>query len=55
MRYTHLSSNHKQTAVGKLEQFTAKVPAIFTTPPTRQPSDRSQVLEKSSAPVAQPG
>jgi integrase len=55
MRYTHLSSDHKQTAVGKLEQFAAKVPAIFTTPLTRPPYDRSQVVEKLNAPVAQPG
>jgi integrase len=55
MRYTHLSSDHKQTAVGKLEQFAAKVPAIVTTPSTRPPHDRSQVVEKSHAPVAQPG
>jgi hypothetical protein len=31
-QYTHLSSDYKQIAVGKLEQPTAKVPAIFTTP-----------------------
>jgi site-specific recombinase XerD len=55
MRYTHLSSDHKQTAVGKLEQFAAKVPAIFTTPSTRPLHDRSQVAEKTHAPVAQPG
>ena len=55
MRYTHLSSNHKQTAVGKLEQFTAKVPAIFTTPPASVTVDRSQVIENTYAPVAQPG
>ena len=55
MRYTHLSSDHKQAAVGKLEQFAAKVPAFFTTPSTRQLRERSQVLEKTHAPVAQPG
>jgi integrase len=55
MRYTHLSSDHKQTAVGKLEQFAAQVPAIVTTPSTRPSHDRSQVAEKSHAPVAQPG
>ena len=55
MRYTHLSSDHKQTAVGKLEQFAAKVSVIFTTPSTRPSHDRSQVTEKSHAPVAQPG
>jgi integrase len=37
VRYTHLSSDHKQTAVGKLEQFAAKVPAIFTTSPADHP------------------
>ena len=55
MRYTHLSSDHKQTAVGKLEQFAAKVPAIFTTPSTRKPRDQSQVIENTHAPVAQLG
>jgi integrase len=55
MRYTYLSSDHKQTAVGKLEQFAAKVPAIFTTPPVDHPRARMQPIEKSHAPVAQPG
>lgn len=55
MRYTHLSSDHKQTAVGKLEQFTAKVPAIVTTPSMHQPRSRLQTIEKTHAPVAQPG
>ena len=55
MRYTHLSSDHKQTAVDKLEHFTAKVPAIFTTPTTRQSDNGLQVFEKIYAPVAQPG
>jgi integrase len=55
MRYTHLSSDHKQTAMGKLEQFAAQVPAIFTTVLTRLPRDRSQALENTYAPVAQPG
>src|SRR5262245_11778066 len=55
VRYTHLSSDHKQTAVGKLEQFVAKVPAIFTTPPLGHPRYRMQPIEKSNAPVAQPG
>jgi len=55
MRYMHLSSDHKQTAVGKLEQFAAKVPAIFTTPSTRKPRDQSQVIENTHAPVAQLG
>jgi integrase len=42
MRYAHLSSDHKQAAVKKLE----KVPAIFTTPPQTTREDPSQVLEK---------
>jgi integrase len=55
MRYTHLSSDHKQTAVGKLEQFAVKVPAMFTTPPTRQLGEKSQAIENTYAPVAQLG
>ena len=31
LRYTHLSTDHKQRAVSVLEQFGGKVPAIFTT------------------------
>jgi integrase len=31
LRYTHLSTDHKQRAVRALEQFGEKVPAIFTT------------------------
>jgi integrase len=31
LRYTHLSTDHKQRAVRALEQFGKKVPAIFTT------------------------
>ena len=31
LRYTHLSTDHKQRAVSALEQFGGKVPAIFTT------------------------
>jgi hypothetical protein len=55
MRYTHLSSDHKQTAVGKQEQFAAKVPANFTTPSADHLRARRQLIEKSHAPVAQPG
>ena len=55
MRYTHLSSDHKQAAVGKLEQFAAKVPAIFTTPLIDPLLNYSQVIEKTHAPVAQLG
>jgi integrase len=42
MRYAHLSSDHKQAAVKKLE----KVPAIFTTLPESHHQDLPQVLEK---------
>ena len=31
LRYTHLSSDHKQRAVRTLERVGDKVPAIFTT------------------------
>jgi hypothetical protein len=31
LRYTHLSSDHKQGAVMALERIGEKVPAIFTT------------------------
>jgi integrase len=31
LRYTHLSTDHKQRAVRVLEQFDGKVPAIFPT------------------------
>ena len=31
LRYTHLSTDHKQRAVRALEQFGGKVPANFTT------------------------
>ena len=31
LRYTHLSTDHKQRAVSTLEQFGSKVPAIFPT------------------------
>jgi len=55
MRYTHLSSDHQQTTAEKLEQFAATVPAIFTTSPMRQSRDRSQVPQKTHAPVAQLG
>jgi integrase len=42
MRYAHLSSDHKQAAVKKLE----KVPAIFTTPLQSPHEGLPQVLEK---------
>jgi site-specific recombinase XerD len=36
LRYTHLSSDHKQRAVNALELFGEKVPAIFPTGHTRR-------------------
>ena len=42
LRYAHLSSDHKQGAVRKLE----KVPAIFTTPHESQDIVPAQVSEK---------
>jgi integrase len=41
LRYTHLSSDHKQRAVGKLEQFDDRVPAIFPTGQAIQANSRS--------------
>jgi hypothetical protein len=55
IRYTHLSSDRQQTAVGKLEQVAANVPAIFITASTSRSLDYSQPLENTHAPVAQPG
>ena len=46
LRYTHLSTDHKQHAVHLLEQFGEKVPAIFTTGTKEQPGPRLQVIEK---------
>jgi site-specific recombinase XerD len=43
LRYAHLSTDHKQAAVKKLE----KVPAIFTTLPNARPSKESQVIDNS--------
>jgi integrase len=42
LRYSHLSSDHKQAAVRKLE----KVPSISTTPPADHLQPLSQALEK---------
>jgi len=39
LRYTHLSSGHKQHAVTVLDQFKEKVPSIFTTPDAEQVND----------------
>jgi hypothetical protein len=44
LRYAHLSTDHKQAAVKKLE----KVPAILTTPPSARPSKDAQVIDNSS-------
>jgi integrase len=46
LRYTHLSTDHKQHAVRLLEQFGEKVPAIFTTDPQEHHEERLQVIEK---------
>jgi site-specific recombinase XerD len=42
LRYAHLSNDHMQAAVKKLE----KVPAIFTTPLQSQHEDLPQAIEK---------
>jgi hypothetical protein len=42
MWYTPIFSDHKQTAVGRLEQCAAKVPAIFTAPLVDHPPARLQ-------------
>jgi integrase len=41
LRYAHLSTDHKQAAIKKLE----KVPAICTTPLNARPSKGTQVIE----------
>jgi len=46
LRYTHLSTDHKQHAVRLLEQFGEKVPAIFTTGAQQHSAERLQVVEK---------
>lgn len=45
LRYTHLSSDHKQRAVRALEGFGEKVPAIFTTGQDGQIDDATQVID----------
>jgi len=47
LRYTHLSSDHKQRAVSALEQFGKKVPAIFTTARASDAPVVPQVLDFS--------
>jgi hypothetical protein len=55
LRYTHLSTDHKQHAVRLLEQFGEKVPAIFTTGPQASPAERPQVVEKAKRPLSSAG
>ena len=45
LRYAHLSSDHKQAAVRRLEQFAAKVPTNFTTPHIAPVSNDAQAIE----------
>jgi integrase len=49
VRHAHLSSDHKQATVKKLE----KVPAIFTTPPQTIAKTYRKCLKNTCAPVAQ--
>ncbi len=55
LRYTHLSTDHKQQAVRMLEQFGSKVPAIFTTDPQVHPGEGLQVVEKTKCPLSSAG
>jgi site-specific recombinase XerD len=50
VRYTHLSSDHKQRAVDTLEQCVEKVPLIFTTPQTNLADPHAQSVDFSSVP-----
>jgi len=45
LRYTHLSSDHKQRVVKALEGFGGKVPTIFPTARLEQIDDQSQVFD----------
>ncbi len=47
LRYAHLSSDHKQAAVRRLEQFPAKVPTNFTTPQISRTSNAAQLVDNS--------
>jgi integrase len=47
LRYAHLSSDHKQAAVRKLEQFTVKVPTNFTTPQIAYTGNDAQDIDNS--------
>ena len=55
LRYTHLSTDHKQHAVRLLEQFGDKVPAIFTTGTQEHSGERLQVAETSKCPLSSDG
>jgi len=55
LRYTHLSTDHKQHAVRLLEQLGEKVPAIFTTGHQGHTQKRLQVVEKSKRPLSSAG
>jgi integrase len=55
LRYTHLSSDHKQRAVRMLEQFGEKIPAIVATGTDTTYNARPQVLEKAIRPLSSAG
>jgi integrase len=55
LRYTHLSTDHKQHAVRLLEQFGEKVPAIFTTGTQQHSAERLQVIETAKRPLSSAG
>ena len=55
LRYTHLSTDHKQHALRLLEQFGDKVPAIFTIGTQVSPGERPQVVEKANRPLSSAG
>ena len=47
LRYAHLSSDHKQAAVRRLEQSKVKVPTNFTTPQTAHTGSDAQAVDFS--------
>ena len=55
LRYTHLSTDHKQHAVRLLEQFGERVPAIFTTGTQGHAKERLQVIETTKCPLSSAG
>jgi integrase len=55
LRYTHLSTDHKQHAVRLLEQFGEEVPAICTTGTQQHSAERLQVIETSKRPLSSAG